>query len=125
MHGLVILDEYDNVIRLAILWNDQRTVNEVKYLNAKTGKEKLISETGNIAFTGFTAPKIMWLKNNEINNFNKISKIMLPKDYLVYKLTNRFVSDVSDMSGTLFYNVEEKKYSEYMINLIGINKKTS
>ncbi len=120
MHGLVLLDEDDNVIRPAILWNDQRPLNEVDYLNNEIGKEKLLEETGNIALTGFTLPKILWVKNNEKQNFNKISKVMLPKDYLVYKLTNHFVSDVSDLSGTMLLNVKNRNYSSFMVNLSGL-----
>ena len=88
MHGLVILDENDNVIRPAILWNDGRTTKETEYLNTVIGKDKLSEYTGNIAFAGFTAPKVLWVKDNEPDNFAKIKKIMLPKDYIVY---NRFI----------------------------------
>ncbi len=122
MHGLVILDKEDNVIRPAILWNDSRTVKEVDYLNNIIGKDKLIKETSNVALCGFTLPKLIWLKNNELNNFNRISKIMLPKDYLAYKISKVFASDITDLSGTLFFNVQEKKYSDYMLNLVGISK---
>ena len=87
MHGLVVLDENDNVIRPAILWNDGRADKETAYLNEVIGKEKLSQYTANIAFAGFTAPKILWVKNNEPENFEKICKIMLPKDYINYKLT--------------------------------------
>ena len=86
MHGLVVLDEQDEVIRPAILWNDGRTHKEVDYLNGVIGKEKLSALTANIAFAGFTAPKLLWMRNNEPENFARISKIMLPKDYLAYKL---------------------------------------
>ena len=92
MHGLVILDENDNVIRPAILWNDGRTTKQVDYLNNEIGKEKLSEYTANIAFAGFTAPKILWVKENEPDNFAKICKIMLPKDYLAYRLSGAFVS---------------------------------
>lgn len=117
MHGLVILDNNDNVIRPAILWNDQRTVDEVNYLNNEIGKNILLEETGNIALTGFTLPKILWIKNDEPENFKKISKIMLPKDYLVYKLTNKHVSDVTDLSGTLLLDVKRRIYSNKMLDL--------
>ena len=82
MHGLVTLDDQDQVIRPAILWNDGRTSEETDYLNNVIGKEKLSEYTANISFTGFTAPKILWMKKHEPENFGKISKIMLPKDYL-------------------------------------------
>ncbi|MCR4778034.1 MAG: xylulokinase, partial [Lachnospiraceae bacterium] len=101
MHGLVILDKDDNVIRPAILWNDGRTQEETDYLNDVIGKDKLTEYTANIAFAGFTAPKILWVKKNEPDNFAKIAKIMLPKDYLAYKLSGVFATDVSDASGML------------------------
>ena len=120
MHGLVILDEHDEVIRPAILWNDGRTVKETEYLNETIGKEKLASYTGNIAFAGFTAPKILWIKNNEPENFKRIKKIMLPKDYLVYKLTGAFVTDYSDASGMLLLDVKNKRWSEEMLDICGV-----
>ena len=120
MHGLVILDKNDKVIRNAILWNDSRTAKEVDFLNTAIGKKKLIEETSNIAICGFTAPKILWVKNNEPENFERIAKIMLPKDYLAYKLSGVFASDYSDLSGTLFFNVKEKQYSSFMLNVLGI-----
>jgi xylulokinase len=120
MHGLVILDEHDEVIRPAILWNDGRTVKETEYLNETIGKEKLSSYTGNIAFAGFTAPKILWIKNNEPENFKRIKKIMLPKDYLVYKLTGAFVTDYSDASGMLLLDVKNKRWSEEMLDICGV-----
>ena len=120
MHGLVILDERDEVIRPAILWNDGRTVKETEYLNEKIGKEKLSAYTGNIAFAGFTAPKILWIKNNEPENFKKIKKIMLPKDYLVYKLTGAFATDYSDASGMLLLDVKNKRWSNEMLAICGV-----
>lgn len=123
MHGLVILDENDRVLRPAILWNDQRTTNEVDYLNKEIGIQNLIKYTGNIALTGLTAPKILWVKNHEPEVFNKISKIMLPKDYLAYKLSGVFATDVSDVSGTLYYDVKNKKYSREILNILGVDIK--
>ncbi len=123
MHGLVILDEKDNVIRPAILWNDQRTEKECEYLNNEIGKDFLLDKTGNIALTGFTAPKILWVKNNEPENFEKISKIMLPKDYLAYKLSGVFASDYSDSSGTLYLDCKNKCWSKEMLEILSINEK--
>lgn len=122
MHSLVILDEFDNVIRPAILWNDGRAFKETEYLNTIIGKEKLSYLTANIAFAGFTAPKLLWLKNNEIDNFNKIKKIMLPKDYLNYCLTGVHSCDYSDASGTLLLDVKNKKWSKEMIEICGIKE---
>ncbi len=121
MHGLVLLDENDEVIRPAILWNDSRTIDEVDYLNNVIGKDKLIKETGNIALCGFTAPKILWVKKHEKENFNRIKKIMLPKDYLAYKLSGVFASDISDLSGTLFFDVKNRKYSKFMLDILEID----
>lgn len=122
MHGLVILDENDNVIRPAILWNDGRTTKECDFLNNEYGKDKLTNNTANIAFAGFTAPKILWLKENEPDHFKKISKIMLPKDYLAYRLSGEFCTDVSDASGMLLFDVKNRCWSEEMLELVGIKK---
>ncbi len=121
MHGLVILDEKDNVIRPAILWNDGRTTKETDYLNNVIGKKKLSEYTGNIAFAGFTAPKILWVKENEPENFKAISKLMLPKDYIVYRLTGSYVTDYSDASGMLLLDVKNKKWSPEMLEICGIS----
>lgn len=122
MHGLVILDEDDNVIRPAILWNDGRTQEEVDYLNNVIGKEKLSEYTANIAFAGFTAPKLLWVKKNEPENFAKICKIMLPKDYIAYKLTGVHCTDVSDASGMLLLDVKNRTWSQQMIDICGIKR---
>ena len=108
MHGLVVLDENDSIIRPAILWNDGRTAKQVDYLNGVIGKEKLSALTANIAFAGFTAPKILWMQENEPENFAKIAKIMLPKDYVNYLLTGVHACDYSDASGMLLLDVEHK-----------------
>ena len=122
MHGLVVLDENDNVIRPAILWNDGRTQKETDYLNNVIGKEKLSELTGNIAFAGFTAPKILWMKKHEPDNFAKIKKIMLPKDYLAYKLSGSFSTDVSDASGMLLMDVKNRCWSKEMLDICGITE---
>ena len=120
MHGLVALDKDDNVIRPAILWNDGRTFEEVEYLNGVIGKDKLSQYTANIAFAGFTAPKILWMKKNEPENFAKIAKIMLPKDYINYKLTGVHCCDYSDASGMLLMDVEHKCWSKEMLDICGV-----
>ena len=122
MHGLVILDKDDNVLRPAILWNDGRSTKETDYLNNVIGKEKLSELTANIAFAGFTAPKILWVKNNEPEIFEKISKIMLPKDYISYMLSGSFCTDYSDASGMLFLDVKNKKWSQEMIKICSISE---
>ena len=117
MHGLVVLDKDDNVIRPAILWNDSRSQAEVDYLNNEIGKQRLSKLTGNIAFAGFTAPKLLWMKKHEHDNFYRIRKIMLPKDYINYRLTGAHVTDYSDASGTLLLDVENRKWSEEMMEI--------
>ena len=122
MHGLVTLDEKDQVIRPAILWNDGRTGAETDYLNQVIGKEKLSEYTANIAFAGFTAPKILWMQKNEPDNFAKIKKIMLPKDYLNYRLSGAFCTDVSDASGMLLLDVKNRCWSDEMLKICGITR---
>lgn len=120
MHGMVLLDKEDKVIRPAILWNDGRTQEECDYLNNEIGREKLAEYTANIALTGFTAPKILWVKKNEPENFKKISKVMLPKDYIAYKLTGIHCTDVSDGSGMLLFDVKNKSWSKEMLDICGL-----
>ena len=122
MHGLVILDKDDNVIRPALLWNDGRTQEETDYLNNVIGKDKLSQYTANIAFTGFTAPKVLWIKNNEPENFAKIAKIMLPKDYIAYMLSGVHCTDVSDASGMLLFDVKNKCWSKEMLDICGVRE---
>ncbi len=122
MHGLVMLDENDAVLRPAILWNDTRTGKETDYLNNVIGKEKLQEMTGNIAFAGFTAPKILWVKENEPAIFAQCKKICLPKDYINLKLTGVFATDVSDASGTLYFDVKNRCWSAEMLAILGIDE---
>lgn len=122
MHGLVALDKSDKVIRPAILWNDGRTEKQTEYLNEVIGKEKLSAYTANIAFAGFTAPKILWMKENEPQNFAKIAKIMLPKDYLAYRLCGAHVTDFSDASGMLLLDVKNRCWSAEMCGICGVKE---
>ncbi len=122
MHGLVILDGQDKVIRPAILWNDGRTAKQVEYLNNEIGKDRLSAYTGNIAFAGFTAPKILWVKENEPESFARIAKIMLPKDYINYILTGAHCCDYSDASGMLLLDVEHKHWSKEMLDICGVTE---
>ena len=122
MHGLVILDEDDKVIRPAILWNDGRTVKETNYLNDVIGKENLSRYTANIAFAGFTAPKILWVKENEPENFKRIKKIMLPKDYVAYLLSGVHCTDFSDASGMLLLDVKNRCWSKEMMEICSVRE---
>lgn len=122
MHGLVVLDRDDQVIRPAILWNDGRTARQVDYLNNVIGKERLSAWTANIAFAGFTAPKILWMRENEPENFARIAKIMLPKDYVNYILTGVHACDDSDASGTLLLDVKNKRWSREMLDICGVRE---
>ncbi len=122
MHGLVVLDENDKVLRPAILWNDGRTQEECDYLNNVIGREKISSYTANMALTGFTAPKLLWMKKHEPELFSKIAKIMLPKDYLAYCLSGVHCTDVSDASGMLLFDVKNRCWSKEMIEIIGIKE---
>lgn len=122
MHGLVVLDKGGNVLRPAILWNDGRTAKEVDYLNSVIGKSKLSEYTANIAFAGFTAPKLLWMRENEPELFAKIDKIMLPKDYINYKLTGVHCTDVSDASGMLLFDVKHKCWSREMMAICGVRE---
>ena len=123
MHGLVVLDENDNIIRPAILWNDGRTAKQVDYLNNVIGKDRLSALTANIAFAGFTAPKILWMQENEPENFARIAKIMLPKDYVNYLLTGVHACDYSDASGMLLLDVEHKCWSREMLEICGVQER--
>lgn len=122
MHGLVTLDAQDQVIRPAILWNDGRSAEETEYLNEKIGKEKLSAYTANIAFAGFTAPKILWMRKNEPELFARVKKIMLPKDYLAYRLSGSFCTDLSDASGMLLLDVKNRRWSPEMLEICGITE---
>ena len=122
MHGLVALDKDDNVLRPAILWNDGRTAEEVAYLNGVVGKQTLSKYTANIAFAGFTAPKLLWMKKHEPDLFAKIAKIMLPKDYVNYILTGVHCTDASDASGMLLLDVEKRRWSKEMLEICGVRE---
>ena len=122
MHGLVVLDEEDKVIRPAILWNDGRTAEEVEYLNGTIGKERLSELTANIAFAGFTAPKLLWMRKHEPELFKRIKKIMLPKDYINYILSGVHCTDYSDASGMLLLDVRNKCWSDEMLDICGISR---
>ena len=121
MHGLVVLDENDRVIRPAILWNDGRSSEETEFLNTNVGRKVISERTANIAFAGFTLPKILWMKKHEPDLFSKIRRIMLPKDYLIYMLSGEFCTDFSDASGTLLLDVKNRSWSKEMLELCNLN----
>lgn len=120
MHSLVALDAQGRVMRPCILWNDGRTKKQTEYLNETIGKARIAEYTGNIAFAGFTAPKLLWLKEAEPQNFRKLDKILLPKDYIAYKLTGKLCTDYSDASGTLLLDVKNKRWSKEMCDICGV-----
>jgi xylulokinase len=120
MHGLVCLDERDEVLRPAILWNDQRTAAECAEIEALVGLERLIELTGNRALTGFTAPKLLWLRRHEPEVYERIHRIMLPKDYVRYRLTGEWVIDAADASGTLLFDVAQRRWSEDVLHALDI-----
>jgi len=111
MHGLVMLDDNDEVLRPAILWNDQRCANECDEIRAALGKERLVQATGNDALTGFTAPKILWVRNHEPHVYERARHVLLPKDYIRYKLTSEYAMDKADGSGTLLFDLEKRDWS--------------
>ena len=122
MHGLVMLDKSGKSIRKSIIWCDQRTALECEQITSLVGEDKLIEITANPALTGFTASKIMWIKNNEPENYNKCAKILLPKDYIRYKLTGEFATEVSDASGMQLLDVPNRKWSGYVLEKLGIDE---
>jgi xylulokinase len=122
MHGLAALDENDNPLRPAILWNDQRTQAECDEIEQTIGLEKLIELTGNRALTGFTAPKILWLRHHEPDIYARITRIALPKDYVRLKLTGEHATDVSDASGTLLLDVAKRRWSDEVLQELNIDR---
>jgi xylulokinase len=115
MHGLVALDADERVLRPAILWNDQRTARECAEIEARVGLERLIALTGNRALTGFTAPKLLWLREHEPDVYERIAHVLLPKDYVRLRLTGRRAIDVADASGTLLFDVAGRRWSEEVL----------
>ena len=120
MHGLVSLDEANRVVRPAILWNDQRTAAECAEIEEQIGLERLISLTGNRALTGFTAPKLLWLRRHEPEAYARIRHVLLPKDYVRLRLTGEHAIDVADASGTLLFDVARRQWSEEVLEVLEI-----
>lgn len=122
MVGLVVLDSSGHVLRPCIMWNDQRSVNEAEAIREKVGGDFTLSETGNLIFPTFVAPKLLWMAKNEPDLFEKVAHVMMPKDYIVYRLTGVIGTEVSDASGTCLFNVRERKWSDKMVECLGISK---
>lgn len=121
MHGLVLLDEAGKVLRPAILWNDQRTQAQCDEIHRAIGKELFIQITGNVALTGFTAPKILWVKQNEPEVYAKVRHILLPKDYVRYRLTDTFAMDKADGAGTVLFDIKSRDWSPQILRALGID----
>src|SRR5690606_21571744 len=120
MHGLVLLDENNQVLRNAILWNDTRTTRECREIDEKVGRERLLQIAKNLALEGFTLPKILWVKRNEPEVYRKVKTFVLPKDYVRYRLTGQLHMEYSDAAGTLLLDITEKKWSEEICRLLDI-----
>ncbi|MCA9298202.1 MAG: xylulokinase [Phycisphaerales bacterium] len=123
MHGSVFLDEHDEVIRPALLWNDQRTASQCEAIErAAGGREGIVALVGNAALPGFTLPKILWLREHEPSNFARLRHVMLPKDYIAWRLTGCFATDVGDGAGTLLLDVDRRDWSEKALALFDIDR---
>lgn len=122
MHGSVFLDEDGQVLRRALLWNDQRTQAECDWITETVGRDKIVEQLSNPVLTGFTAPKIVWLRNHEQENYAKVRKVLLPKDYIRYELTGEFATEVSDASGTALFHVRNRDWAYEILDAIGIPK---
>ena len=122
MHGLTLLDEADEVIRPALIWCDQRSQAQVDAINAEVGREKVLQYTANPVVTGFTLPKLLWVRDNEPANFERVRKVLLPKDYIRFRLTGEYATEVSDASGTSLFDVVERRWSFSMCDALGLDK---
>ncbi len=120
MHGLVVLDREDRVIRPSILWNDQRTAAECAEIEERVGAERLLELTGNRALTGFTAPKLLWLRRHEPESYARIARVMLPKDYVRLQLTGQWAIDAADASGTLLFDVARRRWSTEVLDALEV-----
>src|SRR5215208_5334305 len=120
MHGLVLLDEAGNILRPAILWNDQRTQSQCDEIHQVIGKENFIQITGNVALTGFTAPKILWVKENEPDIYARAKHVLLPKDYIRYQLTGEYAMDKADGAGTVLFDLKRRDWSEEVLAALEI-----
>jgi len=122
MHGLVVLDGDNAVIRPALIWCDQRSQPQVDFINAKLGKDKVLEYTANPMLTGFTLPKLLWVRDHEPHKFERIRKLLLPKDYVRFTLTGEFASEVSDASGTAMFDVIRRRWSFEVMDGLGLDR---
>jgi xylulokinase len=122
MHGLVILDEADQVIRPALIWCDQRSQPQVDWINQTAGKEMVVRSTANPVLTGFTLPKLLWVRDNEPGQFGRVRRMLLPKDYIRFQLTGEYASDVSDASGTALFDVVQRRWSLELVDQLGLDR---
>ncbi len=122
MHGLTLLDERDEVIRPALIWCDQRSQAQVDWINLKVGKKKVLDCIANPVLTGFTLPKLLWVRDNEPKSFERMRKVLLPKDYVRFRLTGEYASDVSDASGTAMFDVVNRRWSNELVDAVGLNR---
>jgi xylulokinase len=123
MHGLVLLDASNQVIRPALIWCDQRSQPQVDAINQRVGRERVVASIANPVLTGFTLPKLLWVRDNEPAHFDRIRKLLLPKDYLRFQLTGEYVSDVSDASGTALFDVVRRQWSSELAEQLGIDRR--
>ena len=122
MHGLTLLDKDDEVVRPALIWCDQRSQSQVDFINEKVGRENVLAYTANPVVTGFTLPKLLWVRDNEPANFERIRKVLLPKDYVRFKLTGEYATEVSDASGTSLFDVVKRDWSYSMCDALGLDR---
>ncbi|HYP06239.1 MAG TPA: xylulokinase [Bryobacteraceae bacterium] len=122
MHGLTLLDKDDEIVRPALIWCDQRSQAQVDFINSKVGREQVLAYTANPVVTGFTLPKLLWVRDNEPANFERIRKVLLPKDYVRFRLTGEYATEVSDASGTSLFDVVKRDWSYDMCDAVGLDR---
>lgn len=122
MHGAVFLDRHDRVIRPALLWNDQRTARQCEEITAAVGRERLVAIAGNPALTGFQAPKVLWLRDEEPQHFDRLARVLLPKDYIRHRLSGEYATDASDASGTLLLDLERRTWSDEILDALELHR---
>jgi xylulokinase len=122
MHGLVLLDRTGSVIRPSLIWCDQRSQPQVDFINATVGKDKVLESIANPVLTGFTFPKLLWVRDHEPRHFDRVRKVLLPKDYIRFRLTGEFATEVSDASGTALLDVVRRRWSFEMMDALGLDR---